>query len=174
MRKYRDKGLVIIGVHSPEFEFEKKLDNVKAATGKYGIKYPVALDSNLATWSNFKNQYWPAHYLIDKQGRVIYTHFGEGDYNITENNIRALLGLGPETADNGEKPPNYPGAQSPETYLGYARAQNFSSNEPAAHDETAHYSFPNTLLLNQWALDGDWKIAAENITRAEGKSRIAL
>src|SRR5262249_4682587 len=72
--KYRDKGLVIVGVHAPEFEFEKKLDNVKAAVEKYGIKYPVALDSNLQTWSNFNNRYWPAHYLIDKDGRVVYTH----------------------------------------------------------------------------------------------------
>jgi len=83
-RKYRDMGLVIVGVHAPEFEFEKKLDNVKAALAQHGIRYPVALDNNLATWTNFNNLYWPAHYLIDKDGKVVYTHFGEGEYDVTE------------------------------------------------------------------------------------------
>ncbi len=92
-KKYRDKGLVIIGVHSPEFEFEKKTDNIKTALGKYGIAYPVAIDNHLDTWASFKNEYWPEHYLIDKNGQVVYTHFGEGKYNVTENNIRYLLGL---------------------------------------------------------------------------------
>ena len=92
-KKYRDKGLLIIGVHSPEFEFEKKLDNVQAALAQHGIHYPVAMDNELSTWVNFKNRYWPAQYLVDKQGQVVYTHFGEGNYDITENNIRRLLGL---------------------------------------------------------------------------------
>jgi len=162
--KYRDKGLVIIGVHAPEFDFEKKLDNVKAAVEKYGIHYPVALDSTLATWSNFKNQYWPAHYLINQEGRVVYTHFGEGDYNVTENNIRALLGLGSETkAGPGEGAP-LSFAQTPETYLGYARAENFAGEGGVVHDASKHYGFPSTLLLNQWALNGKWLVGPENIT----------
>ena len=125
-KKYREKGLVIIGVHSPEFEFEKKIDNIKTAVAKYGITYPVAVDSELATWTAFDNQYWPAHYLIDKNGQVVYTHFGEGHYDITENNIRYLLGLkGPaetDVASNGELSGF---GQTPETYLGYARAERF-------------------------------------------------
>jgi cytochrome c biogenesis protein CcdA/thiol-disulfide isomerase/thioredoxin len=92
-RQYRDKGLVIIGVHAPEFEFEKNVANIKSAMARYGIDYPVAVDNNLETWLNYKNRYWPAHYLIDKNGQVVYTHFGEGDYDVTENNVRYLLGL---------------------------------------------------------------------------------
>ena len=91
--KYHDKGLVIIGVHTPEFEFEKNLDNVKNAVKAFNILYPVALDSHYATWKSFQNQYWPAHFLIDKAGNIVYEHFGEGDYAITEHNIRYLLGL---------------------------------------------------------------------------------
>lgn len=90
-KKYRDKGLVVVGIHSPEFDFEKNRDNVKAALTRYGISHPVALDNRLATWTNFRNQFWPAYYLINKQGKVVYTHYGEGDYDITENNIRYLL-----------------------------------------------------------------------------------
>ncbi|MBI3440378.1 MAG: cytochrome c biogenesis protein DipZ, partial [Proteobacteria bacterium] len=119
-KKYRDKGLVIVGMHSPEFEFEKKAENVTAAIAAHGIHYPVALDNSLSTWINFSNNYWPAHYLIDREGRVVYTHFGEGEYDVTENNIRFLLGL-------KDKTPVKPGAidnsiQTPETYLGYARS----------------------------------------------------
>jgi len=171
--KYRDKGLVIIGVHSPEFEFEKKLDNVKAATEKYGIHYPVALDSNLQTWSNFNNRYWPAHYLIDKDGRVVYTHFGEGHYDVTENNIRALLGLGSEKTEAAE-PSRGSFMQTPETYLGYQRGQNFASEEGVAHDAASHYSFPDALLLNQWALSGDWKVGGENIAVAKAGAALRL
>ncbi len=169
--KYRDKGLVIIGVHSPEFEFEKKLDNVKAATEKYGIHYPVALDSALSTWSNFKNQYWPAHYLIDQKGSVVYTHFGEGDYGVTENNIRALLNLGADNAPAAEGRSSSFG-QTPETYLGFSRVQSFASNEAVAYDQPTHYSYPSTLLLNQWALGGNWQIASEKITAQEAGAKL--
>jgi cytochrome c biogenesis protein CcdA/thiol-disulfide isomerase/thioredoxin len=174
--KYRDKGLIIIGVHSPEFEFEKKLANVKAATEKYGIHYPVALDSNLRTFANFNNQYWPAHYLIDKSGNVVYTHFGEGDYDVTENNIRTLLGVGPETAPI-EAPAESSSSsfmQTPETYLGYARAQSFAGHEAAADDQSSSYSFPSTLLLNQWALDGEWLIGAEYIVAQKPEAKLRL
>jgi thiol-disulfide isomerase/thioredoxin len=90
-KKYRHDGLVVIGVQSPEFEVEKDVNNVRAALVRYGITYPVALDNQLATWGNYQNHYWPAYYLINRQGNVVYTHFGEGDYDITENNIRYLL-----------------------------------------------------------------------------------
>jgi thiol-disulfide isomerase/thioredoxin len=172
--KYRDKGLVIIGVHSPEFDFEKKLDNVQAAVKKYGIKYPVALDSELTTWSAFNNSYWPAHYLIDKDGRVVYTHFGEGSYNVTENNIRTLLGLGPEDEKPVAPPENPSFLQTPETYLGYTRTQNFSSNEPVSKDATTRYSLPSTLLLNQWAVEGDWLMGPEKITVQTAGDKLRL
>jgi thiol-disulfide isomerase/thioredoxin len=90
-KKYRHDGLVVIGVQSPEFDVEKNVNNVKAALTRYGITYPVALDNQLATWGNYQNHYWPAYYLINRQGKVVYTHFGEGDYDVTENNIRYLL-----------------------------------------------------------------------------------
>ncbi len=162
--KYRDKGLVIIGVHSPEFEFEKKLDNVRAATEKFGIKYPVALDSNLETWSNFKNRYWPAHYLIDKEGNVVYTHFGEGRYDDTENNIRVLLGMNdaPVAAPMDNNLPTSK-LQTQETYLGYSRMQNFATKDHIGRDAAATYTFPKVILLNMWGLSGDWIIGPENI-----------
>jgi cytochrome c biogenesis protein CcdA/thiol-disulfide isomerase/thioredoxin len=165
--KYHDKGLVIIGVHTPEFEFEKSLSNVKYAVEKYGIQYPVALDSHFVTWLNFSNSYWPAHYLIDKKGNVVYTHFGEGDYNITENNIRYLLGMGESAPKKIEHEDLSFSATTPETYLGYARANDFSSNERAAKDESVLYTFPKELTRNSWALQGKWQITAEKIISAQ-------
>lgn len=160
-QKYRDQGLVIIGIHAPEFNFERNLENVAAAVEKHGIKYPVALDNNFATWGKFQNQYWPAHYLIDKQGNVVYTHFGEGQYDVTENNIRFLLGLKDSVAS--ENDPAY-GPQTPETYLGYERAQNFRSPERLKHNAVTAYSLPEKLLLHTWALQGSWLADPEKIT----------
>jgi hypothetical protein len=127
--KYHDKGLVIIGVHTPEFDFEKNADNVKKAVEKYGIKYPVALDSNFGAWQSFNNSYWPAHYLINKDGNVVYQHFGEGEYDVTENNIRFLLGLNKVSADtaSSDDMANMFHNLTPETYLGYERAANYKS-----------------------------------------------
>lgn len=160
-RKYRDQGLVIVGVHSPEFEFEKKAANVQAAIAEHGIGYPVAQDNKLDTWSNFDNRYWPAHYLIDREGRVVYTHFGEGQYGVTENNIRYLLGLGEKAAQTSDEAPAFSAMQTPETYLGYARGRNFESPESVASDTTKHYSFPAKLRDDHWALGGDWRIGSE-------------
>jgi cytochrome c biogenesis protein CcdA/thiol-disulfide isomerase/thioredoxin len=165
-KKYRDQGLVIVGVHSPEFEFEKNIDNVKAAVAHDGIHYPVALDNNLDTWSNFNNRYWPAHYLIDRTGQVVYTHFGEGDYDVTENNIRYLLGLKGEAAPVAAVNEFSPD-QTPETYLGYARAHNFASPENPKLDGVRSYSFPAKLVRNEWALRGKWKIESEKIVAEE-------
>ncbi len=163
-KKYRDKGLIIVGVHSPEFEFEKKVENVKAAVKSHNIQYPVALDNNLSTWSNYHNQYWPAHYLINQAGQVVYTHFGEGEYDITEHNIRDLLGLNATAesaldADNAEIPYNF--LQSPETYLGYLRLEHFASKESKILDREENYHFPDSLPLHHWALQGQWEIEAE-------------
>jgi thiol-disulfide isomerase/thioredoxin len=175
-QKYRDKGLVIIGVHAPEFAFEKKEENVRAAVEHYGIKYPVTLDSDLMTWSNFHNEYWPAHYLIDKDGRVVYTHFGEGEYDVTEGNIRYLLGLDAEgnKAASISMPSISQLLQTPETYLGYERAEHFANEDEAKHGETVHYQFPSTLLLNHWALQGDWRVDSEKITTQKAGAALRL
>lgn len=171
--KYHDAGFEIIGVHSPEFQFEHDVNNVKAIVAKDGITYPVALDNNFGTWQNFKNQYWPAHYLINQEGKVVYTHFGEGDDEITENNIRYLLGLKPGVLllATNEKVSS---AQTPETYLGYARAENFASTQSVSKDISAHYSFPETLKMNQWALQGDWSIYADRIIANSAGATIKL
>ena len=162
-RKYREQGLVIVGVHAPEFEFEKKLDNVKAAVAQHGIRYPVAQDNGYATWDNFANRYWPAHYLIDRDGQVVYTHFGEGEYEVTENNIRYLLGLkGKAVTAQAEAPAMAPD-QTPETYLGYERAAGFAGKESIQRDAPGSYRFPAALAENQWALNGAWRVEAEKI-----------
>ncbi len=169
--KYRDKGLVIIGVSAPEFEFEKNRENVASATSRYGIKYPVALDNKLDTWSAYKNRYWPAHYLIDKQGQVVYTHFGEGNYAQTENNIRYLLGLDKEETIIPEKAASN-SAQTPETYLGYNRADRFSSQQEMESDKIQDYSYPGILDANEWTLLGKWKIERQRIVSAAQGSAI--
>jgi len=169
-KKYRDKGLVIIGVHAPEFEFEKNLDNVKTAVAKYGIHYPVALDSTLATWAQFNNQYWPAHYLVDKDGKVVYTHFGEGNYDVTENNIRYLLGLKDTVRDDSAAGSVFAEDQSPETYLGFARAERFAGPVAMVYNALAHYRFPVSLPLHNWALEGTWKTEPDKIVSGEGGS----
>lgn len=164
--KYRDKGMVIIGVHSPEFEFEKNADNVRTALKEHNIKYPVAMDNVLATWQNFKNKYWPAHYLIDREGNVVYTHFGEGDYDVTENNIRFLLGI-KDKVEGADAPKPYSDNQTPETYLGYSRIKNYHGDAPIVKDAGANYKLPINLPPNGWALDGGWKVTAEKITSTQ-------
>ena len=174
-KKYSDKGLVIVGVHAPEFEFEKKLDNVKNATAHYGITYPVALDNTLSTWSSFNNRYWPAHYLIDKNGQVVYVHFGEGDYDITEHNIRNLLGI----SDNNEVIPNATSKVSneeitEETYLGYKRMNSFGGKETPLPDKVASYHLPKFLQRDYFALEGMWNIGGEKITTAKAGASLQL
>lgn len=167
--KYHDKGFVIIGIHSPEFDFEKNLDNVKAAVKQFGINYLVALDNQFVTWRNYQNRYWPAHYLIDKNGKVVYTHFGEGAYEVTENNIRYLLGINNRVVDAAPSTTDHY-FLSPETYFGYARASNFSSREKIVPDASAAYTLPGELRRNEWALSGQWKIMRE---RSVAESRHA-
>lgn len=161
---YRDKGLVIIGVHAPEFEFEKKVSNIEAATKRYAIKYPVAVDNTLDTWSAYKNRYWPAHYLINKEGNIVYTHFGEGGEAITEHNIRVLLGMN-DSQNNAALPKKdlsvISANQTPETYLGAARAARFSSPEKGMVNTTQSFSFPSSLPLHRFALSGKWQIESE-------------
>lgn len=171
-RKYHDKGLLIIGIHSPEFDFEKNLANVESAVQRNGILYPVALDNHFVTWTNFANHFWPAHYLIDKKGQVVYKHFGEGDYAITENNIRYLLGIKDLQADMGTPEELQSLSQSPETYLGYGRADTQLS--PATiHDKTSKYS-SSQLPLNSWGLDGFWHISFDSIISAQDNAAIKI
>jgi thiol-disulfide isomerase/thioredoxin len=173
-KKYREQGLVIVGVHAPEFEFEKKADNVAAAIAQHGIRYPVALDNQLDTWSNFNNRSWPAHYLIDRDGKVVYTHFGEGEYEATENNIRYLLGLNDQAAPRQAQVPTYSNEQTPETYLGYGRADSFGGKERIVRDGKRLYRFPGQLPESGWALSGQWQVGAERITAGESGSALRL
>lgn len=182
--KYRDKGLTIIGVHTPEFAFEKLEGNVRNATREMGIAYPVALDNAYAIWGGFANRYWPAQYLLDGEGRVRYTHFGEGGEAQTETAIRDLLAangnadLGETVAaldlEGAEMPADFANVKSPETYVGFERAAGFASPEGVTHNQAVTYSEPPSLLLNQWALSGDWAVEAEDARLAKAGGGIAM
>ncbi|HSM97572.1 MAG TPA: cytochrome c biogenesis protein DipZ [Gallionella sp.] len=173
--KYRDQGLVIIGVHAPEFAFEKDAHNVGQAIRDLGITYPVAMDNQFAIWNAYQNQYWPAHYLIDAQGRIRDQHFGEGAYRETEQMIQTLLreahqgvlamseGL-VQVAGSGATAAAAAMERSPETYLGYARLRNLVSAEAIQHDVAVQYSIPRKLKPNQWGLSGKWLVSAEAAT----------
>jgi thiol-disulfide isomerase/thioredoxin len=171
---YKDQGFVVIGVHTPEFAFEKVTSNVETAIKRFGINYPVAQDNDFATWNAYNNQYWPAEYLIDQNGQIVYEHFGEGNYDHTENAIRQLLGLNhPVTANDGNVPTgglNKVG--SPEMYFELPRLQNLTSEQKTS-TETTYYSLPNNLNLNKFALEGNWKFDNEKaISGGEGKIRL--
>ncbi len=166
--QYKDKGFVIVGVHTPEFEFEKKPQNVQDAVKRFGITYPVALDSNYKTWLNYNNHYWPAHYLIDQQGRVQETHFGEGGYIETENAIRTLLGI-PALPLIAGREVSMP--MTPETYLGYERGRSYQDTITLERNKVASYDYKGALGLDQVGLKGAWLVGAESITaQADGSS----
>jgi thiol-disulfide isomerase/thioredoxin len=172
-QRYHDKGLVIIGIHTPEFDFEKDLYNVQKAVLRDGIKYPVALDNHFNTWSNYFNIFWPAHYLINQNGRVVYRHFGEGEYAVTENNIRYLLGIKDLNTNTKEEPKTTTLYQTPETYLGSARAQ--SNNSPGLFaDKISNYEFPTTLPINAWALAGKWLVKPDSIVAQQAKASLKI
>jgi thiol-disulfide isomerase/thioredoxin len=171
--KYKDQGLVVIGVHTPEFPFEKQPDNVNNAIKEMNISYPVAVDNNNAIWESLQNEYWPALYLIDAKGKVQYQKFGEGSYEESELKIQQLLKeavavnvpdkiavLQPEGI---EAPADWEHLGSPENYLGYFRTQGFASPETIYPDKAVVFSVPGTLQLNQWALSGEWIMRAGNI-----------
>ena len=164
--KYKDKGLVIIGVHTPEFEFEKNIKNVQKAVSDFKITYPVMQDNDYATWGAYDNQYWPAHYLIDKNGNVRDTHFGEGAYDETEEMIQKLLKeTGAQIKDKIANPEYSIDTMSPETYLGYSRIGTFASKETISYDKKTKYTLPNTLSLNSFAFEGYWNVG-EQTTKA--------
>lgn len=172
--KYHDSGFVIIGVHSPEFEFEHNPDNVRKAVLQEGILYPVALDNHFDTWQNYHNEYWPAHYLINKEGDVVYQHFGEGEYDITENNIRYLLGMPNARLVSATGEEKYSSTQTPETYLGYERAENFVGPLLSTKNKSEVYRFPDNLDQNQWALQGKWAIRGDRIIAMQAGASIRL
>src|SRR3984957_12100650 len=178
--KYKDAGLVVIGVHTPEFSFEKKRTNVEQALRDLKVTYPIAMDSNHRIWQSFNNQYWPAFYFIDGKERIRYDHFGEGEYSESEGVIQELLkengatGLGDRTVStsaSGVEAAPGTDVQSPETHIGYRQAERFASPERQAHDARKTYTPPTNPALNQWGLSGAWDVGAESavLPAASGK-----
>jgi thiol-disulfide isomerase/thioredoxin len=179
--KYRDQGLVVIGVHAPEFSFEKDLNNVRRSVKDMGIGYPVAVDSEHLIWRAFDNQYWPALYFIDSQGRVRHHQFGEGSYEESEKVIQELLAetgvkVDPEPVSVGgsgiEAAADWGNLKSPENYLGYDRTQNFAPDDLALN-EPRTYQVPPRLRLNEWGLSGDWTVKRETVVLNKANGRIA-
>jgi thiol-disulfide isomerase/thioredoxin len=178
--KYKDQGLVVIGVHSPEFSFEKHIDNIRWAAKDMRVVYPIAVDNDHAVWDGFNNEYWPALYFADAKGKIRHSQFGEGEYDKSEKVIQKLLAeAGSHTGNNelvsidargAEAAAAWKHMQSGENYLGYARTQNFASS--AAADKPRVYSAPKHLGLNYWALSGDWTMGREAIRSNQSGGRI--
>jgi thiol-disulfide isomerase/thioredoxin len=166
--KYEEQGLVVVGVHTPEFPFERDVDNVRQAAQDMRVEYPIALDSDYAIWRAFNNRYWPAVYIADAQGRIRHHKFGEGGYREAETVIQLLLreagrgdvgdGLVSVDAEGLEVQADWANLESSETYLGYEQAQNFASPGDAGFDEPRTYVVPDPLGLNRWALSGNWTV----------------
>jgi thiol-disulfide isomerase/thioredoxin len=181
--KYREHGLVVIGVHSPEFAFEKNVDNVRQAVKTRRITYPVAIDSDFGIWRGFNNNYWPALYFIDAQGRVRHSQFGEGQYEQSEMVIQRLLmeagnaGIGDELvsvdAPGPEAAADWGTLKSPENYLGSERTENFASPGRALFGQQHVFAVPAALRLNQWALSGDWTMRKDAVKLNKPGGRIA-
>ena len=180
--KYKDHGLVVIGVHTPEFPFEKDLDNIRRAVKEMRVTYPVAIDSDYAVWRAFSNNAWPAVYLIDAQGRVRYRHLGEGEYQRTEETIQQLLA---EAGNNGiardlvaveargvEVGADWANLRSAETYLGSEQTENFASPGGTGFGERRVYATPSRLVLNHWALTGDWTMQSGSVVSNKANGRI--
>jgi cytochrome c biogenesis protein CcdA/thiol-disulfide isomerase/thioredoxin len=179
--KYKNDGLVVIGVHTPEFAFEKDPANVAKSLADLKITYPVAIDSNYAIWKAFNNEYWPAHYFIDANGSIRYHHFGEGKYDESEEVIQQLLreknaslktaGLVQVAASGAQAAPDFGDVKSPETYIGYSRQQNYASPQKIRQDAPQSYTAPSRLTVNQWGLAGNWNVSDEHaaLVAAPGK-----
>jgi thiol-disulfide isomerase/thioredoxin len=181
--KYVD-GLTVIGVHTPEFGFEHNVDNVVAQSGDLGVEYPVALDSDYAVWSAFANHFWPAVYIADKEGRIRFHHFGEGEYPMTEMVIQQCLrDAGAVDIDQElvsvdprglEVAADWRTLQSPETYAGYSQSTGFAQEGVARFDEPRVYTPPGRLLLNSWGISGNWTVAEQAAVSNEPGGRIAF
>ena len=178
--QYKNDGLVVLGVHTPEFSFEKERANVDWAVREFNITYPVAMDNDYRIWHAFRNEYWPAFYVVDGKGSIRYRRFGEGQYDDSELAIRALLkengADGPSAAPvpveaNGIEAAPGTGVQTPETYVGYRRAERFSSPERISRDSRKTYTVPARLGPSQWGLSGAWEVGAESglLREAHGK-----
>jgi thiol-disulfide isomerase/thioredoxin len=175
---YRDDGLIVIGVHTPEFSFEHDVEGVRRATKERSIDYPVAQDNDYAIWSEFDNHFWPALYFVDRDGIIRDQHFGEGRYEESERVIQGLLGLERELVSveglGVEAAADWAHLHTSETYLGYGRGEHFASADGAAFDERRAYELPKRLGINQWDLAGEWTIAAEKIVLDQAGGSIAL
>jgi thiol-disulfide isomerase/thioredoxin len=175
---YRGDGLIVIGVHTPEFSFEHEIDLVQQAIQERRIDYPVAIDDDYAIWDAFANRAWPALYFVDADGMIRDRHFGEGGYEQSERRIQRLLGITRElvsVAGHGvEAPADWNHLRTPETYVGYWRSTAFASPGRPAFDEPHAYELPERLRLNHWALAGSWTIAAESIVLDEAGGSIAF
>ena len=181
-KKYKDHGLVVIGVHTPEFTFERNVDNVRRAAKDMRVDYPIAVDSNYAVWRAFDNHYWPALYFVDAQGQIRHHHFGEGQYEMSEMVIQGLLteaGISNLDAElvsvdarGIEAAADWENLRSPENYVGYDRTENFASPSGAILDEHRVYAAPERLRLNHWGLIGDWTMGNQAIALNKANGRI--
>jgi thiol-disulfide isomerase/thioredoxin len=182
--RYKEKGLVVIGVHTPEFEFERDVENIRWATRDMQIAYPIAVDSDHTVWRAFKNEYWPALYFVDAQGRIRHHWFGEGDYERSERVIQQLLAeagatdvapeLTPVDPRGAEVAADWDNLESPETYLRYMRENDFASPGGLAQDARRKYTAPARLGQNQWALSGEWTVNKRAAALNEAHGRIVM
>lgn len=182
--KYEDAGLTIVGVHTPEFGFERDLRNVTAQSANLGVRYPIAVDSDYGVWDEFANHYWPAVYLADSEGRIRYHHFGEGEYERTEMVIQQLLvDAGARDLDMDlamvdpkglEVAADWRSLRSPETYLGYGQSRGFAAEDAAYYDRPHVYEGARGLPLNSWDLSGDWTVARHAAVLNEAGGRISF
>ncbi|HEY3008073.1 MAG TPA: redoxin domain-containing protein [Micromonosporaceae bacterium] len=174
---YLNDGLVVIGVHTPEFSFEHEIDRVRQATKDRAIDYPVAVDNDYEVWSAFDNHFWPALYFVDAEGIIRDHHFGEGRYEQSERVIQRLLGVERDRVSvdglDVEAEADWDNLRTPETYLGYGRSEHFASPDGAVLDEPRAYEFPGYLRSNQWALAGAWTIGRENVVLDQAGGSIA-
>jgi hypothetical protein len=175
---YRDDGLVVVGVHTPEFSFEHEIDRVRLATKERGIRYPIALDNEYAIWSAFDNHFWPALYFADAEGVIRDEHFGEGRYEQSERVIQRLLGVERDLVSvealGVEAEADWSHLRTPETYLGYGRGERFASTDGAAVNESHAYESPERLPLNAWGLSGEWAVGRENVVLGGAAGSIAF
>ena len=177
--RYREHGLIVVGIQTPEFEFERNVESVRREVRARKIDWPVAVDNDYELWQAFGNRFWPALYLADRDGVIRHRHFGEGQYEQSEQVIQQLLGLPSQdpvtvAGDGDEAEPDWARLNSPETYLGYDRTENFASSGGVGRGEARAYAAPDRLGLNRWALSGDWTMERERVTLNAAGGRISF
>ena len=179
VERYREHGLIVVGIQTPEFEFERNVESVRREVRARKIDWPVAVDNDYELWQAFGNRFWPALYLADRDGVIRHRHFGEGQYEQSEQVIQQLLGLPSQdpvtvAGDGDEAEPDWARLNSPETYLGYDRTENFASSGGVGRGEARAYAAPDRLGLNRWALSGDWTMERERVTLNAAGGRISF